>query len=94
MIDSIRDFIIESLREMNYDVAGIGYDTQLGPRGADVESVTLAELALRVEDKYGVTFSEDEAEELAGLTVGEFCATVAERIPAGAASGGAAGDST
>jgi acyl carrier protein len=89
MIDSIRDFIIAALREMNYDVAGIGYDTQLGPRGADVESVTLAELALRVEDEYGVTFSEDEAEELAGLTVGEFCTLVAERIPQAARDGAA-----
>jgi len=89
MIDSIRDFIVAALREMNYDVAGIGYDTQLGPRGADVESVTLAELALRVEDEYGVTFSEDEAEELAGLTVGEFCTLVDERIPQSARDGAA-----
>jgi len=89
MLDSIRDFILAALKEMNYDVDGIGYDTQLGPRGADVESVTLAELALRVEDEYGVTFSEDEAEELAGLTVGQFCTLVAERIPAGTAGGAA-----
>jgi acyl carrier protein len=87
MIDSIREFILDSLRDMNYDVEGIGNDTQLGPRGADVESVALAELAIRVEDEYGVKFSEDEAEELAGLTVGEFCATVAGRMPAAATSG-------
>lgn len=87
MLDSIRDFILAALKEMNYDVDEIGYDTQLGPRGADVESVTLAELALRVEDEYGVTFSEDEAEELAGLTVGQFCTLVAERIPAGSRDG-------
>jgi acyl carrier protein len=80
MIDAIREFVLESLRDMNYDVTGIGDDSQLGPRGADVESVALVELAVRVEDKFGVKFSEDEAEELAGLTVGEFCAMVAGRM--------------
>ncbi len=87
MIESIREFIINSLREMNYDVTGISDDTELGPRGADVESVALAELAIRVEDEYGVKFGEDEAEELASLTVGEFCATVAGRLPVAQATG-------
>jgi len=81
MVAVIREFILRSLREMNYDVEGIEDDTQLGPRGADVESVALAELAIRVEDEFGVKFSEDEAEELAGLTVGEFCVMVAGRLP-------------
>ena len=40
------------------------------------------ELALRVEDEFGVKFTDEEAEELAGKTVGEFCAVVAERMPA------------
>jgi acyl carrier protein len=67
---------------MNYDTDGIDDDTQLGPRGADLASLSLAELAVRVEDEFGVAFSEEEAEELAGKTVGEFCVIVAERIPA------------
>ena len=87
MVGAIREFILQSLREMNYDVEGIGNDTQLGPRGADVESIALAELAVRVEDEFGVKFSEDEAEELAGLTVGEFCARVASRLPETRATG-------
>jgi acyl carrier protein len=87
MNDAIREFIINSLREMNYDVEGIGDDTELGPRGADVESVALAELAIRVEDFYGVKFGEDEAEELSSLTVGEFCALVAERLATAQAPG-------
>lgn len=85
--DSIRQFIIDSLREMNYDVDGIRDDIELGPRGADLESLALAELAIRVEDKYTVKFGDDEAEKLAAMTVGEFCLTVADRIkPAPAAS--------
>lgn len=82
MIDSIRQFIFSSLAEMNYDTDGIDDDTQLGPRGADLASLSLAELAVRVEDEFGVTFSEEEAEELAGKTVGEFCVIVAGRMPA------------
>jgi acyl carrier protein len=82
MIDSIRQFIFSSLREMNYDTDGIDDDTQLGPRGADLASLSLAELAVRVEDEFGVAFSEEEAEELAGKTVGEFCVIVAGRLPA------------
>ena len=82
MADPIQRFILDSLQEMNYDVADIDEDTQLGPRGADVSSLALAELAIRVEDEYHVKFGEDEAEELAGKTVGEFCAIVAGRLAA------------
>jgi len=76
-VTTIKQFILTSLQEMNYDVADIDDDSQLGPAGADVSSLALVELAVRVEDAYGVKFSEDEAEELAGKTVGEFCLIVA-----------------
>jgi hypothetical protein len=33
-----------------------------------------------VEDKFAVKFDDDESEALAGMTVGEFCQTVAQRI--------------
>jgi acyl carrier protein len=75
--DSIKQFILDTLQEMNYDVEGIDDDSQLGPAGADVSSLALA---VRVEDEYGVKFSQDEAEELAGKTVGEFCLIVADRM--------------
>ncbi|GAA1826637.1 hypothetical protein GCM10009682_52770 [Luedemannella flava] len=79
MSSEISTFVVESLKEMNYDVEGITETTTLGPAGADLESLALAELTVRVEDRFGVTFSEDEAEELAGMTVGEFAAAVAAR---------------
>jgi len=85
-IDSIRRFIFTSLQEMNYDTDDIDNDSQLGPRGADLASLALVELALRVEEEFGVKFSEEEAEELAGKTVGEFCAIVAGRLPAAGAT--------
>ena len=85
-INDIRQFVFDSLVEMNYDIDGIGDDTSLGPAGADLESLSLSELAVRVEDRFGVRFTEDESEDLAGMTVGEFCQTVAQRLdlaPAG-----------
>jgi acyl carrier protein len=87
MIDSIRKFIFDSLVEMDCDIDGLDENSQLGPRGADLSSLSLAELALRVEDEYGIRFGEEETEKLAGLTVGQFCAVVAERAPVAQASG-------
>jgi acyl carrier protein len=84
MADSIQQFIFASLRDMNFDVEGITENSQLGPRGADVDSLGLAELAIRVEDEFGVKFDEDEGDELAEMTVAEFCTVVRERLGAAA----------
>lgn len=80
MIDEIRQFVLDSLTDMNYSIDGIDDDTELGPAGADLESIALAELAVRVEDNFGVKFSDDESEMLTRMTVGEFCHDVQERI--------------
>jgi len=80
MIDEIRQFVLDSLVDMNYSVDGIDDDTMLGPAGADLESLALAELAVRVEDRFVVRFDDDESDLLAGMTVGEFCRTVLPRI--------------
>ena len=85
MIDEIRQFVLDSLTDMNYSIEGIDDDTTLGPAGADLESLALAELAVRVEDKFGVRFDDNETEQLAGMTVGEFCQTVGPRIPSASA---------
>ena len=86
MTDDIRQFLLQSLKEMNYSTDGIEDDTVLGPAGADLQSLALAELAVRVEDEYGVRFDDEEAEMLAGMTVGEFAALVAGRAQASSAS--------
>jgi acyl carrier protein len=83
----IRAFVLETLQEMNYDVEGVEDDSTLGPAGVDLESLALAELAVRVEDKFGVRFAEEESEELALMTVGEFTRTVAERAGSVASAG-------
>lgn len=76
----VREFVLETLQEMNYDIEGIDDDSTLGPAGVDLESLAMAELAVRVEDRFGVRFAEEESEELALMTVGEFTRTVADRI--------------
>lgn len=80
MLDEIRQFVLDSLTDMNYSIEGIDDDTELGPAGADVESIALAELTVRVEDHFGVKFTDDESEMLTRMTVGEFCRDVQLRI--------------
>jgi acyl carrier protein len=88
MIDpEIRRFALASLSEMNFDIEGLDDDSVLGPAGADLDSVALAELGIRVEDRFGVTFGDDEAEGLAAMTIGEFCAAVAALVLAASAAG-------
>lgn len=83
----VREFVLETLQEMNYDIEGIDDDSTLGPAGVDLESLAMAELAVRVEDRFGVRFAEEESEDLALMTVGEFTRTVAERVPNVAGAG-------
>ncbi len=69
MKDEVRAFVIAQLQDMNYDTEGIDDDTTLGPAGVDLESLALADLSVRVEDRFGVRFSDDESEQLALMTV-------------------------
>ncbi len=82
MRDEVRTFVIEQLADMNYDTEDVADDTTLGPAGVDLESLALADLAVRVEDRYGLKFADDESEKLALMTVGEFTTMVADRVAA------------
>jgi acyl carrier protein len=75
----IRDYVLQSLIEMNtgIDADEFDEDAPLGPAGADLDSLVLAELVVRVEEQYGVKFSADETEQMPALTVREFCDVVA-----------------
>lgn len=72
-------FTIEALREMNFDVDSADADTVFGPAGVDVDSLGVAQLALRVEDTYGVRFGEEDMERVAIMTLGEFAEEVSAR---------------
>ncbi len=86
MTDEIRQFVLDALVAMKYNIADVTDDTTLGPAGADLESLALAELTVRVEDRYGVQFDDHEAEALATSTVGELCAAVAARLQTASAA--------
>ena len=88
VIETVRAAIFAMLREMNYDLAEDEGTMPLGPEGLDLESLAVAELAVRIEDEYGVKFGDEEEAGLAQLTVDQFVEAVAERaaqmpVPAG-----------
>lgn len=82
MSDEVVTFTIDALRQMNFDVEDADPGTVFGPAGIDLDSMAVAELALRVEDSYGVKFSEEDLEGLAVMTIGEFATEVTTRAGA------------
>ena len=80
MEDEVRQFVVNVLSEMNYDVSGVTGETDLGPAGLDLESLAIADLAVQVEDRFGVKFTEDDTEQLALMTLDEFAHEVAGRV--------------
>jgi acyl carrier protein len=80
MRDEVRAFVVSSLQEMNYDVTGLDEATTLGPAGLNLESLALADLLMRAEERYSIRFTEAECKELALMNVGEFTDTVATRV--------------
>jgi acyl carrier protein len=87
MRDELRRFIVESLESMNYDVSDLDDSTELGPAGLDLESLALAELGVRLEDQFGLRFSDDDMESLGVMSVGEFTVAMSERLAAQGTAG-------
>jgi acyl carrier protein len=85
MEDEVREFVVGAVAAMNYDVSEVTGDTDLGPAGLDLESLAIAELAVQVEDKFGVVFSDEDTTELPLMTLNEFAAEVAKRATVSAA---------
>lgn len=76
----VRKFVIESLGQMSYDVTNVDGQTLLGPAGLDMESLAIAELAVRVEEEFRVKFTEDEAEQMVAMNIDTFAGEVTRRI--------------
>lgn len=79
MKEQVHKFVIDSLQEMNYAVDDVDAQTPIGPAGVDLESLSIAELGVRIEDRYGVRFEDDEVEKVASMTIGEFVDLVVAR---------------
>lgn len=90
MITEVRQFIIDALEKMQFDVSQVTGATSLGPADLDLESLAVADLAVQIEDAYGVQIDEDEMERVAMMTIDEIATEVAGRaapVKAGNASG-------
>jgi acyl carrier protein len=92
MREELRQFIVESLASMNYDVSDLDDSTELGPSGLDLESLALAELAVRLEEHYGLRFNDDDMESLAAMSVGEFTLAMSQRLAQADAAAGMSQD--
>lgn len=79
MPDDVMAFTLDALRQMNFDTEGADANTVLGPAGIDLDSLAVAELALRLEDAYGVKFAEEDMESVAVMTLGELASDVVAR---------------
>ncbi|GAA3308579.1 acyl carrier protein [Streptomyces cinereospinus] len=86
MTAEVEQFVIKALENMNYDVSEVTGDTPLGPAGLDLESLSVAEIAIQVEDTYGVKFEEDEMESVALFTVSGLVKEIVDRASAAAAT--------
>ncbi|WP_326718426.1 MULTISPECIES: acyl carrier protein [unclassified Streptomyces] len=80
MTSRIREFVISAFAEMNYDTSELKEDMVLGPEGLDLESLAVAELAVRLEEEFGVKFSDEEMVGFREITLDEFVAVVAQRV--------------
>jgi acyl carrier protein len=72
----VRDHLAE---ELEVDAARIGEDTRF-KEDLDADSLDLYELVMELEDRYGISVSEQQAAEIE--TVGDAVAFVMEHAPA------------
>jgi acyl carrier protein len=76
VLSLVRDHLAE---ELEVDAASIGEGTRLKD-DLDADSLDLYELVMELEDRYGITVSEQEAARIE--TVGDAVSFVLERAPA------------
>lgn len=82
MTEEVLRAVLEALRQMNYDTSEVTSDTVLGPDGLDLESIAVAELAVRLQDQFGVQFDDEDIEQFIGITLGRFAELVALKVEA------------
>jgi acyl carrier protein len=87
MNSDVREFVVSSLREMNYDIDDLTDDTVLGPSGLDIDSLSVAEIAVRVEDVYRAKFFDEDMERVPVMTLDEFVTEIVARAHPSEAGG-------
>ena len=76
VFDLVRDHLAE---ELEVDPARIGAETRF-KEDLDADSLDLYELVMELEDRYGISISEEQAARIA--TVGDAVSFVVEHAPA------------
>jgi acyl carrier protein len=79
MNSDVRGLVVSSLQEMNYDTGDLTGDTVLGPSGLDLDSLSVTEIAVRVEDAFGAKFFDEDMERVPVMTLDEFVAEIVSR---------------
>ncbi|MFC5718946.1 phosphopantetheine-binding protein [Streptomyces gamaensis] len=79
MDTDIRDYVLDTVRNvMNIHVADpVDENTPIGPGGLDLDSLSLLELAARLEKEYAFKIDDGEYETLGRATLGAFVSYVA-----------------
>jgi acyl carrier protein len=78
----IRDFVLTTITDsMNLplDLDEIDDDSPLGSTGIDLDSLSVIELSLRLESRFGVKFPETDIEPVGAMTLGALVDDVITR---------------
>jgi acyl carrier protein len=81
----IREFVLDTIsKDMNHplDVGKITDDSPLGVEGIDLDSLSLIELTLRIEGRFGVQFPDTDIEPVGAMKLGELVHDVIARSAA------------
>lgn len=78
----IREFVLNTIsRDMNhpFDEKEITDDSPLGAAGIDLDSLSLIELTLRLERRFGVEFPDTDIEPVGAMKLGDLVDEVVRR---------------
>ncbi|WP_033289892.1 acyl carrier protein [Amycolatopsis jejuensis] len=78
----IREFVLTTLaKDMNHPVpeGSAGDDSPMGAGGIDLDSLSLIELTIRLEQRFGVEFPETSIEPFGAMTLQELVADLVQR---------------
>ncbi len=81
--DHVRGYILDVLNDqisMGIDPATVSDGVSLGAEGLAIESLAFVELTVALETEFGLRIADDDIDDLAKLTFGQFVAEIADRI--------------
>jgi len=83
--DDIRRILVEEAAELRPDVSAVDGGTPLGTGGLEMDSLTIAELAVSVETELGVDLIGMEIDQAKGMTIEQFAQHIRTFLSAGEA---------